>query len=149
MEKKAFLAGNYGAIILIFVFSIMSLLGLIERPGFVANYREFFTSHPFDFVPAAILFALSGGIWGYLYGLLFKPNVQTGIFYGFAPTLWNWVVVPYALGKPLFAAFALKGMVLPVIFNMLVWGAFIGWYLQKYGRPRRAARSKQKRSKKR
>jgi hypothetical protein len=35
------------------------------------------------------------------------------------------------MGKPLFNDFDLKGLLMPLIFNMVIWGSFVGWYTSR------------------
>ncbi len=130
--SQGFIAGALGAVILVIVMYIMKVAGMGE-PGFVGMYRAQFGSNPpADQFIAAILFIIAGGIWGLIFALLVKhPTVLKGFLFGLLPSLWLWVVVNGYLGKPLFNGFAVKGLVLPVIFNMVIWGSFIGWYLAR------------------
>lgn len=127
---SGFVGGCLGAIILVIVMYILQAAGMGE-PAFVGMYKGMFGENPpgGQFV-AAILFILSGGIWGLFFGLLVKnPSVVKGIIFGILPTLWLWLVVNSVLGKPLFNDFTTKGLLMPIIFNMVIWGSFIGWYM--------------------
>lgn len=129
---KGFLAGALGAVILIIVMYILKVIGMGD-PAFVGMYQAAFGPNPpADQFIAALIFIISGGIWGLLYALIIKrPTVLNGFLFGILPTLWLWIAVNGYLGKPLFNGFAIKGIVMPVIFNMVLWGSFIGWYLSR------------------
>lgn len=127
-----FIGGCLGAIILVAIMYIMKAAGSGD-PGFVAIYRSTIGSNPpADEIIAAILFIICGGIWGLIFSLLVKqPTILKGILFGLLPTLWLWIVVNAFLGKPLFNGFNLKGIIFPLIFNMLIWGSFLGWYTSR------------------
>lgn len=130
--SKGFAAGAIGAIILAVVMYIMKAAGMGE-PGFVGMYQAAFGANPpTDQILGAIIFIISGGIWGLIYALMVKrPTALNGFLFGILPTLWLWVAVNGYLGKPLFNGFAVKGLILPIIFNMVIWGSFIGWYMNR------------------
>ncbi len=96
-------------------------------------YRSTFAANqPIDHFIAAILFIISGGIWGVVFGLLVKyATIIKGMLFGILPTLWLWVAVNGFLGNPLFNGFEAKGLILPILFNVVIWGSFIGWYMAK------------------
>lgn len=109
---------------------LMQLTGTGGDPGFVSMYRAVFpASPPLDHLIAAILFIISGGLWGLVFTLLVKdPKILNGFLFGILPTLWLWLVVNAVLGRPLFNGFQVKGIVMPLIFNMLIWGTFVGFF---------------------
>ncbi|MEO6069370.1 MAG: DUF6789 family protein [Chitinophagaceae bacterium] len=128
--KTGFIAGCLGAIILVVIMYTMKALGLGE-PGFIGMYRGMTHSNSeYDPLIAGLLFVLAGGgIWGILFALLVKnPTLLKGFLFGILPTLWLWVVVNAMVGKPLFNGFEMKGLVMPLLFNMVIWGSFVGWY---------------------
>ncbi len=128
--KTGFIAGCIGAIVLVVIMFIMKSAGMGD-PGFIGMYRAMTHSNgASDPLIAGLLFViLGGGIWGIIFALLVKnPTVLKGILFGFLPTLWLWVVVNALVGKPLFNGFDLMGIVMPLVFNMLVWGSILGWY---------------------
>ncbi len=130
--KTGFIAGCLGAVILIVVMYILKAMDMGE-PAFVGMYRGMTHSDaPSDAIIAAILFIISGGVWGILFALLVKdPTILKGFLFGILPSLWLWVVVNAVLGKPLFNGFEVKGLVMPIIFNMVIWGSFVGWYCSR------------------
>ncbi|MEO5908716.1 MAG: hypothetical protein ABIR50_09070 [Ginsengibacter sp.] len=125
-----FIGGCLGAIVLVIIMYIMKAAGMGD-PGFVGTYRATIGSNPpADQIIAALLFIISGGIWGLIFTwLIKKPTVLKAILFGFLPTLWLWVAVNAFMGKPLFNGFELKGIIVPLIFNMLIWGSILGWYV--------------------
>ncbi len=129
--KHGFLGGFIGAIILGSIMFVMDAMGMGE-PGFVSMYRGAFGAKtPTDKVIAFVLFALSGGVWGIVYAIGVKQStVLKGMLFGLLPTLWLWVVVNAFLGKPLFNGFSAMGIIMPLIFNVIIWGTFIGWYMK-------------------
>ena len=127
-----FIGGCLGAIVLVIIMYIMKAAGMGD-PGFVGTYRATIGSNPpADQIIAAILFIISGGIWGLIFGWMVKrPTILKGILFGIFPNLWLWIVINGVLGKPLFNGFTLMGIVVPIIFNMLIWGSILGWYTSR------------------
>ncbi len=129
---QGFIAGAIGALILTVVMYIMKGAGMGD-PAFVGMYKAAFGDNPpGGQVVAAIIFLISGGIWGLIYALFVKhPTVLNGFIFGILPTLWLLVVVNATIGKPLFNGFTAKGLLMPIIFNMVIWGTFVGWYMSR------------------
>jgi len=125
-----FVAGTVGGGILVVLMYILSWTGLAGDPGFVGTYHTVFgTVAPIDHLFAALLFMISGGIWGGIFtSLVRRPTPLYGAVFALAPTLWTWLVVAPMNGKPLFNGFAAKGILFPLLFNVVVWGTFVGWY---------------------
>ena len=130
--KKGCTAGIIGAAILVVIMYILKLAGM-GNPGFVEMYRaEFDTNSLLDHFIAALLFLVCGGIWGIIFALLTKnPTTLKGFAFGILPAIWLWTAVNAFMGKPLFNDFAWKELMMPVIFNMVIWGSFVGWYLSR------------------
>ncbi|MEO6404728.1 MAG: DUF6789 family protein [Ferruginibacter sp.] len=131
--KTGFIAGCIGAIILVAIMYIMKAAGLGE-PGFIGMYRGMTHSNSSSdpFIAALIFIVAGGGIWGILFALLVKnPTLLKGFLFGILPTLWLLIVVTSLLGKPLFKGLELKGILMPVLFNMVIWGSFVGWYCSR------------------
>ncbi len=128
--SNGFIAGAIGAIILAVIMYIMQAMGM-DQPAFVTMYRGSFGENPpSDQFIAAVLFIISGGIWGAIFALVVKdPTIVKGMLFGFLPTLWLWVAVNGFMGKPLFNGFLAKGIIMPIIFNVVIWGSFVGWYM--------------------
>lgn len=136
MEKRinqGFIAGLLGAVILTVLAYLLQAVGGIGTPGFTATYRAIYGDHGFiDHLAAVVLFVLSGAAWGAVFGwLVTGPTVLKGALFGFIPSLWLWLVVAPATGQPLFNGFSLQGLLLPILFNVVVWGSFVGWYSQR------------------
>lgn len=114
---------------------ILQAVGLSGNPGFVTVYNKTFIASPtppLDAIVAAVLFVLSGGVWGAFYRLLVRhPTVLNGFLFGLLPTLWMWIAVNAFVGQPLFNGFTAKGLLMPLLFNMLIWGSFVGWYCSR------------------
>lgn len=137
--KTGFFAGSVGAIILVAIMYILQAAGQGE-PGFIGMYRGMMGDKGVNGeIIGAILFILSGGIWGVLFALLVKnPTALKGFIFGILPSLWLWIAVNAALHKPLFNNFEMKGIIFPLIFNMVIWGSFTGWYCSKKKPPAEA-----------
>ncbi len=140
--RIGFVAGLIGAVILIVVMYVLFLTGLGGPPAFVGMYRSVFGGT----VPAAqliggVLFAVSGGVWGAIFGALVRdPTPLKGALFGILPSLWLWIVVAPVVGNPLFNGFTTQGILMPLLFNVVIWGTFMGWYCgRRFGRGRRAA----------
>ena len=138
MESKKsplqyFIGACYGALILVALMYILMAAGLAGNPGFVNTYHATFGQHIplLDHLLAAILFVLSGGIWGLIFRFVPRPNPLKGMAFGLLPTLWLWVVVIPFAGGPMFGGFALKSILMPLLFNCIIWGSFVGWYVQQ------------------
>jgi len=125
--KAAFL----GALLLIFVMYLLEIWGLTGNPGFVHIYHVLFGAHILvvDHIIAALLFAISGGIWGVIFRFVPNPGPLKGMAFGIIPSLWLWVVVSPVVSGVFFNGFTLKGILMPLIFNCLIWGSFTGWYI--------------------
>ncbi len=130
---KGFTAGAIGAVILAAIMFIMFLADLGDAPAFVAMYRKIGGENvPLDYILGTLGFIAAGGIWGAIYALLIKKSsVVSGMLFGFLPTLFLWLVISPLMSGTVFNGFAVKGLVMPVIFNVLIWGGFVGWYLSR------------------
>ena len=128
-----FFAAFYGALILIGIMYLLKITGLAGSPGFVTIYHAIFGEYVpvVDHLIAAFLFAISGGIWGIVFRLVPNPSPLKGMVFGLAPSLWLWVVVVPSIGGAFFNGFALKGIFMPLLFNCIIWGSFVGWYVRK------------------
>lgn len=132
---RGFKGGVLGALILTAIMLVMQGTGMGE-PMFVRTYEATIgggDSALVTWVVAALLFLLSGGIWGAIYGgLVRESTIGKGMAFGVLPTLWLWfVVAPFMLGAPLFFGFNGTQILLPLIFNVVIWGGFLGWYCQR------------------
>ena len=132
-SMTGFSGGCIGAIILIIVMYILMAAGMGD-PAFVQMYHGTFGVHSagLDQVIAGILFIISGGVWGMIFTWMVKnPTVAKGMLFGFLPTLWLLIVVNAVMGQPLFNGFHAKGIIMPIIFNVIIWGSFVGWYASR------------------
>ncbi|MGK2863857.1 MAG: hypothetical protein ACSLE0_18130 [Chitinophagaceae bacterium] len=134
---RGFIAGATGAIILAVIMYLLKAMGMGE-PGFVLMYRGAFGAHPpMDQAAGAIIFIISGGIWGIIYAMLIKhATIINGMLFGLLPTIWLWTVVNTYLGKPLFNGFEVKGLLMPILFNVVIWGSYMGLQMRKRNRIR-------------
>lgn len=130
---KGFIAGAIGAVILAAIMFVMFLANLGDAPAFVAMYRKMAGENvPLDYILGTLGFIGAGGIWGAIYALVVKkPTVINGMLFGFLPTLFLWLVISPLMSGEVFNGFAAKGLIMPVIFNVLIWGSFVGWYLSR------------------
>ena len=130
---KGFIAGAIGALILSAIMFMMFFANLGDAPGFVAIHRKMFgESVPLDYILGTIGFTIAGGIWGAIYSLIVKnPSVISGMLYGFVPTLFLWLIISPLMSGAFFNGFAAKGLIMPMIFNVVIWGSFVGWYLSR------------------
>ncbi len=46
--------------------------------------------------------------------------------FGILPSLWLWVVVAPVVGNPLFNGFTTQGILMPLLFDVILWGTFVG-----------------------
>ena len=127
--KIGFVGGVLGALILVVVMYVMQLAGMGD-PAFLKMYNAVFSSNPpLDHFISIVLFLVSGGLWGLLFTAITKqPTIVKGMLFGLLPSLFLWVVINPIIGQPLFNDFTLKGILMPLLFNVVIWGTFIGWY---------------------
>jgi len=129
--RIGFVAGALGSLAITVVMLIMQL-AMGATPMFVGTYQSVFG--PSSLVVAelvgGVLFVLSGAAWGTLFTALIKqPTLVKGMVFGLVPALWLWLVVaPVMLGQPAFFGFQVPKLVLPFLFNVIVWGSVTGWY---------------------
>jgi hypothetical protein len=130
--QSGFIGGALGSVLITVIMLVMRGLGGIT-PMFVAAFDATLgpASPVVSGVAGGVLFVLSGALWGVPFGALVQsPTVGKGVAFGLVPALWLWLVVaPMMLGKPVFFGFALPKLVLPFVFNCLVWGTTVGWYV--------------------
>lgn len=129
--RIGFVAGALGSLAITVIMLIMQL-AMGATPMFVGTYQSVFG--PSSLVVAelvgGVLFVLSGAAWGALFTALIKqPTLVKGMVFGLVPALWLWLVVaPVMLGQPAFFGFQVPKLVLPFLFNVIVWGSVTGWY---------------------
>lgn len=129
--RIGFIAGALDSLAITVIMLLMQL-AMGATPMFVGPYQSVFG--PSSLVVAefvgGVLFVLSGVVWGALFTALVKqPTLAKGMLFGFIPALWLWLVVaPFMLGQPAFFGFQGPKLVMPFIFNVIVWGSVTGWY---------------------
>jgi hypothetical protein len=129
--QSGFIGGALGSCFIAAIMLVMQAVGGVT-PMFIATFNA--TLGPASPIVAGIaggaLFVLSGALWGVPFGALVRsPTIWKGIAFGLVPALWLWIVVaPMMLGKPAFFGFAPPKLLLPFVFNCLVWGTTVGWY---------------------
>ena len=130
---KGFVAGAIGAVILAAIMFAMFFASLGDAPAFVAMYRKMAGENvPLDYFLGTLGFIGAGGIWGAIYALAVKkPSVLSGMIFGILPTLFLWLIISPLMSGAIFNGFAVKGLIMPIIFNVLIWGSFVGWYLSR------------------
>ncbi len=109
---------------------------LSGTPGFVNIYRAAYgagdslTAHIFG----ALGFIIAGGLWAVLFVLIVRePTVWKGMLFGFVPTLFLWLVLAPLTGQPIFNGFTTRGILFPILYNVIVWGAVVGFLTRKLG----------------
>lgn len=133
--KEGFAGGFLGGVFLLF---LLALLQLVFRwtPLFVTVFDEVAggAATAVAWGVGALLFCISGGAWGVVFRALARhPSPRKGLAFGVVPTFWLWLIVaPVLLGQPSFFGFDVRAMVQPVIFNVLLWGPFVGWYCREH-----------------
>ncbi len=131
---QGFFAGVIGAIILAAMMYSLQAANLSGAPGFVGIYRAVLgaTSPQFEHIFGAIGFVLAGGLWGCLLAAIVRqPTTLRGMMFGFAPTLFLLLVIAKIVGQPIFGGFTVRGILLPIIFNVVIWGGVVGWLTGK------------------
>ncbi len=135
--QVGFVGGFLGSLILIAIMLVMQA-AMGSTPMYVGSYQN--TLGPSSMVMAQVvggfLFAVIGGLWGALFAaVVSEPTVLKGMLFGIIPTFFVWLfVAPFILGAPLFMGFAAQGLILPFVFNVIVWGGFLGWYCRRLTR---------------
>ena len=133
-----FIGGTIGSLLIV---AIMLILFAVQgtTPMFMATYTSAIgAGGPLAAgLVGGLLFVLSGAVWGALFAALVpNPTVLKGIGFGLVPALWLWVVVaPLMLGQPLFFGFAAPKIIMPFIFNCIVWGSATGWHARRHAQP--------------
>jgi len=129
--RIGFIAGALGSLAITVIMLIMQF-AMGATPMFVGTYQS--VLGPSSLVVAelvgGVLFVLSGAAWGALFtALVDRPTLVKGMLFGLVPALWLWLVVaPVMLGQPVFFGFQVPQLVMPFIFNVIVWGSITGWY---------------------
>jgi hypothetical protein len=111
--------------------------GVIPLPPFVATERAVFGVHGvLDHCVATAASLIAGALWGVLFGLLFeRPTAVKGMLFGLLPTLLFWLVVAPLTGQASLAPGHRAGLMLPLLFNTIVWGGILGVLCGHWLRP--------------
>lgn len=129
--RVGFVAGALGSLAITVIMLIMQV-AMAATPMFVGTYQSVFgpSSLAVAELVGGVLFVLSGAAWGALFTALIKqPTLVKGMLFGLVPALWLWIIVaPVMLGQPAFFGFQIPKLVMPFIFNVIVWGSVTGWY---------------------
>ena len=106
-------------------------------PAFVGPARIWLGNHGVgDHLLGICGFLAAGAAWGALFGLIVrKPNLVKGAAFGFLPTLFLWLVMAPLLHKPLFMGGGLRAIGMPILYNVLIWGTFVGSFSERHLRP--------------
>ncbi len=131
-------AGAIGAAVLAAILYTAFWTGIMPAPNFVAAERAWLgaRSPALDHLLGAAGFLLAGALWGALFGLIVsRPTVLKGMAFGLLPTLFLWLVMAPALGQPAFNGFRAEGILLPILFNVLIWGTILGYLCSSWLRP--------------
>ena len=133
-----FFAGLLGTAVMTAIIYILLAGRLIGSPDFVLTERNWLGPHNLfvDYALGTLGFLIAGGIWGGLFCLLVpRPSIAKGILFGIVPTVFHWLMAPIMLHQPLFLGFKPLGILLPILFNVFIWGAVTGYYAARWLRP--------------
>lgn len=129
--QSGFVGGALGSVFITAIMLVMLAIGGVT-PMFIATFNATFgpSSSVLAGLGGGALFVLSGALWGVPFAALVRaPTIWKGIAFGLVPALWLWLfVAPVMLGKPVFFGFAPPKLIMPFVFNCLVWGTTVGWY---------------------
>lgn len=142
--RQGFTAGLLGSLAVAGALGLLVLAGTIPKAPFVAAYQSTFGGGwILATIAGGLLFVLFGALWAVPFALLVpNPTVLKGMAYGLLPTLWAWTFVPAVLtGGALFGGLTAKGLLIPVVMNVLIWGSIVGWYGRRTAAPRPAERA--------
>lgn len=133
MFKAGFREGAIGALILAVLIYGLTLIGVVPEPIFVTNFKTVFGDYGLLVHPLAIaLYLISGGIWGFIFTLIpVKKSYLSGTLYGIVPTMWLWIVAFPSMNLPMFGGGDPLSIIGPLVFNLPIWGGFVGYRLSK------------------
>jgi hypothetical protein len=136
---RALTGGIAGALGSVFLAALMYVLfwGNLVTPTFLAAERAWFGQHGlWDHVLGVIGYVVAGGVWGAIFGLLVpRPTMLKGMLFGVLPTLFLWLVVAPLMHQPLFLGGRAPALLLPLLFNVLIWGSYVGRFCERRLRP--------------
>lgn len=132
MFKAGFREGAIGAFILAVMLYALTYFAVVPEPIFVTNFKTVFGEnvgvliHPLSLA----LYLISGGIWGFIFTLIpVKKSYWTGTLYGIVPTLWLWIMAYPSMNLPMFGNGDPLQIVGPLVFNLPIWGGYVGYRL--------------------
>ena len=89
-----------------------------------------------EIVFGVVASAVAGAALGALFGLVVrKPTILKGMIFGLVPALVQWLVVGPLTGQGLFLGGTAAGIGLPLLFDVLLWGAITGYFCGRWLRP--------------
>ena len=134
---SAALAGVAAAAILAAVLYVLAFTGVLVTPNFVVISQTWFgTRGGLDHVLGLFGSLIAGGLWGALFGLLVaRPSFAKGMLFGLLPALFLWVVIAPLTGNALFFGFNPREIVLPVLYNVVIWGGLLGYLCDRWVSP--------------
>ena len=131
--KTCFVGALYGSVAVALALALLVLIGQMPKAPYVGNWQSLVGG---DWVAGAVLgglaFVLIGALWGLPFALVPRPTVLKGMVYGLVPALFGWTVLPLVMGGELFGGFALMGLLVPFVMNVLIWGSILGWYARRH-----------------
>jgi len=121
------MAGALGAVLLWIIQMVMHSAGQGQPPlGTAVAGKMLGMEGSAATVVGALLFVLSGAIWGAIYAALVpRINWKTGLLFSLVPWLFVMFVMLPLLGKPVFAGGDAKGILMPLMLNA-IWGVVTG-----------------------
>lgn len=131
--KTALTGAFIGSVAVAGALGLLVLLGQIPKAPFVAAWQGMVGG---GWVAAAVLggaaFIAIGTLWGLLMTFVPNPTIVKGLLVGIVPTIWALVVWPAIQGNPILADGAPKGILIPVVMNVVIWGSILGWYADRH-----------------
>lgn len=98
------------------------------KPMFLDLQQSQFGEHgAIDHVAGLARFGIAGAVWGALFGAYTRqPTVAKGALFGLLPSLFVWTVGAKRKGQPFFFGFKPDKILMPILFNSVIWGGFMG-----------------------
>ena len=133
--RSALTGAFYGSLAVVGAFGLLLLLGQIPAAPFVGQWQAFFGGGwQLATVLGGLAFVAIGTLWGAPFAWVPRPTILKGMLWGIVPTLWALVAWPAINGQPVLADGDPKGIVLPILMNVVIWGSILGWYTQRHAR---------------
>jgi hypothetical protein len=120
---------------------LMIWAGQIGGTLFLATAQRLFGVHgALDHVVGIAAALVCSALCGALYGLLVQqPGIVNGILFAIVVQAVLWMALAPVLGVGLFYGASTQSIVLPLVFNVLIWGGLLGWTCRRWLRPPYAA----------